>query len=328
MRQILLAALIMIAHDAMADDYSEGRIFAENAQLGAFSGLNQLKDKEHEYLNDFTAAPVQSGLDHNALKQAGIEEATRNEAGQEIIEKQRIREQNPVRIDLNSPEMRDAGSSIDGADERTRAANIPCTDGQCLATEDQNGEDFGEGASRLGILTGAAKEISDKQIGAGVPSIFAGKNHRCRIAVKHVGNCCGRHARFLRCRQEEKELSIAVSAGLARYVGTYCAHKLGKCYEHKQSWCVFPSQLANIFQVQGRFQQLGISFGWAGRKTNAADCRGLKPAELERINFQILDLGNLTKEFESRYIPKNPVQMEVDATSKIDAMEREGRAHD
>lgn len=326
MKRLLFCGLIAVSLSAFANDYQDGRLFADNARIAALSGLSDLKDNENTYLNDFTRNPSESHLNQNTLKEEGIKEALRNSTGQEIIEKQHEREKNPATIDLNSTEMRDAGKSIDGADTRVGEANIPCTDGQCLPTEEVLGNDFGEGASRLGVLVGVAKEVAD--IGQQNPSIFAGTNNQCRIAVAHVGNCCGKHAHLLHCRPEEKALRVAINSDRAIYVGKYCAHYKAKiCFEEKESWCVFPSLLASIIQIQGRLGQLGINFGWVGRRTNAANCRGIAPAELERINFQQLNLGRLAQEFESRYIPKNAEKIDADTASKIEAMEKEGKAH-
>ena len=57
-------------------------------------------------------------------------------------------------------------------------------------------------------------------------------------------------------------------------------------------YCVFPSKLSGIVQIQGRYNQLQIPFGEAEKP----NCRGITPEELERINFKALDLHELVDE--------------------------------
>lgn len=324
MNKCLGIGLFILSSFLYADDYSEGRQFALNAQINASSGFVQLNP--NDYLNSYTTTPNESALNPNSLKEEALKTASKNEVAAEVMTGYRLREK--AAVDANSAEMLEAGKTIDGAENHVNGANLPCTNGNCLPTDETQGDDFTEGASRLGVLAGSAKEISDKQIGSGNPSIFTGSNYKCRIAVAGIGNCCGGHARFLHCRAEEKALAVAITESRAEHVGRFCAHrKLGICYEEKESWCVFPSKLAGLIQHQGRLNQLGINFGWASGKKNRPNCRGITPEELERINFKNLDLSALSKELEARFIPKNPAKMDSEATSKIEAMERRGGAH-
>jgi hypothetical protein len=323
---IVLATYLFIS-SAFADDYSEGRALALNAGSSAVSGLGQLAPPE--YLNNFTDHPSESNLNPYRLKEEGAKVSKINETAQHILDDKRKQDTNPVTIDMNSEEMTQSGGVIDGADGQVSKHQVPCQNGGCLPTQDMNGTDFSEGVSQLGTLAGVADEVSSKQIGAGNASIFKGTNNQCRVAVAGIGNCCGGHARFLNCNGEEKALAFAINDKRAQYVGTYCAkRRLRTCIVTKQSWCLFPSKLASIIQIQGRFGQLQINFGWAYRSTNAADCRGITPEELTRIAIQNLNLSSLTKEFESRAKLKNPAQIESRASQAIKQMEHEGRAHD
>ena len=203
-----------------------------------------------------------------------------------------------------------------------------CAEGQCDKAHIDESHDMGEGVSRLGALAGVASDVAANQVGSGVPAIFTGKNHRCRTLVAHLGNCCGGHARFLNCRDEEKQLAKAIEEKRAFYVGEYCAEKDIICLKHKESWCVFPSKLASIIQIEGRYQQLGINFGGAWGETNAANCRGLTPEELERINFSSLDLSPIEKEMVARMNPPKHGQVSHANQSHIERLNREGRAYD
>lgn len=203
-----------------------------------------------------------------------------------------------------------------------------CADGQCDKSHIDESHDMGEGISRLGALAGVAGDVAANQVGSGMPAIFTGNNHRCRMLVAGLGNCCGGHARFLNCRDEEKQLAKAIEEKRAFYVGKYCAEKDIVCLKHKESWCVFPSKLASIIQIEGRYQQLGINFGAAWGETNAADCRGITPEEIERINFSTLDLSPIEKEMVARMNPPKHGQISRANQSHIERLNREGRAYD
>jgi len=88
---------------------------------------------------------------------------------------------------------------------------------------------------------------------------------------------------------EEEELGLAVDNDLKKthYVGSYCAKKsIFGCTEVHQSYCVFSSPLARIINEQAR-PQLGR--GWGTPQT--PDCSGITLAELERLDWSQIDLG-------------------------------------
>ena len=57
------------------------------------------------------------------------------------------------------------------------------------------------------------------------------------------------------------------------------------CIRWKRSWCVFGSKLGRILQEATR-GQLGIGWG---------SCRGFTVAEMERIDFEAVDLSEFTQ---------------------------------
>jgi hypothetical protein len=307
-----------------ADDYHEGRQFALNAQSNALSQMSQIAPGD--YLNQFTDHPVESGIDPQRIPEEGRKKAAQDETAQHIIASHQTQEK--VQIDLNSEEMLQTGHAIDTADEQVSQNKVPCIDGACLPETNEPGDDFGEGITQLGSLAGAADDVSARQVHSGRPNIFTGSNYQCRKAVAGIGNCCEKNGNIMRCNKTEKALAAATKDSRSFYVGTYCAmSKLGICLEYKESWCVFPSKLASIIQIQGRKGQLNISFGTAKKKKNRANCRGISPEELSRINFQALNLFSLTEDFKSRGTKKPPENMDSQATQKIERMEGEGRAH-
>ncbi|CDZ79409.1 conjugal transfer mating pair stabilization protein TraN [Legionella massiliensis] len=203
-----------------------------------------------------------------------------------------------------------------------------CAAGDCVSTNNETSDDFQEGFTRLGALTGAASGIAESQVQPGEPKLFSGQNLQCRIAALHVGNCCKDKGRLLHCRPEEKQLAVAIEEGRAKKVGRYCAHKAaGLCAEEKESWCVFSSKLASIIQVQGRFGQLHLDFGSAKGTHNRANCRGITPEELEQIQFDTLDLTALMAELSQRLVLPKVDTITQSTQEKAEALYLQGEAN-
>lgn len=205
---------------------------------------------------------------------------------------------------------------------------IPCADGQCDTSKSEASDDMAEGLSRLGALAGVAGDVSANQVRSGTPAIFTGKNSTCRKVIANARNCCRGSHQMTHCSQDEKRLAKAKEEGRAAYVGTYCAKKILTCVEKKESWCVFPTKLSSIVQIQGRLRQLGINFGWAGGKENEANCRGITPEELERINFAALDLSPIQQELMARMALPNNGSINNANQSHVERLKQQGRAHD
>ncbi|MCW8400720.1 type-F conjugative transfer system mating-pair stabilization protein TraN [Legionella sp. PATHC038] len=205
---------------------------------------------------------------------------------------------------------------------------IGCADGQCDTSKDESGDDMAEGLSRLGALAGVAADVSANQVRSGTPAIFIGKNSTCRKVIANARNCCHGSHQMTHCSQDEKRLAQAKEEGRAAYVGTYCAKKILTCVEEKESWCVFPTKLSSIIQIQGRLHQLGINFGWAGGKENVPNCRGITPEELERINFSTLDLSPIQQELIARMALPNNGSINRNNQSHIERLKQKERAHD
>jgi conjugal transfer mating pair stabilization protein TraN len=206
---------------------------------------------------------------------------------------------------------------------------IGCSDGQCDLSETEASDDAAEGLSRLGVLAGAASDVASKQVHSGVPAIFTGTNSTCRKVKADVRDCCKGSYQMTHCSDDEKRLAKAKEEGRAFKVGKFCAiKKLGMCLEEKQSWCVFPTKLAAIIQIQGRYSQLGIPFGWAKEEDNKANCRGITPEELERINFSALDLSPIEQELMNRKILPQDNHVSSLNQSHIERLNQTGRSHD
>lgn len=172
-------------------------------------------------------------------------------------------------------------------------ANIVCGDGKdyclngdCSDHQYQPSKDFGKVLTAVSTTNEEAKDFR-------LNSIFRGKPYECRDDAGNFSNCCqgtgwGQDIKLAHCSQEEKALGAAREKNLTVYAGRYCSSKiLGKCIEHKETYCIFPSKIAKVIQEQGRRGQLHIGFG-DGKHAN---CRGITPQQLQRINLSKIDFG-------------------------------------
>jgi conjugal transfer mating pair stabilization protein TraN len=201
---------------------------------------------------------------------------------------------------------------------------ITCADGKCDPSKADVSDDTGEGLSRLGALSGVAGEVVKHQVNSGTPAIFSGSTKECKKHPINFRDCCtdsGWGSWIKHCPEDLQMLQRAKHENRVVYLGSYKKHKLGA---HHYSYCIFPTQLAAIIQIQGRSQQLGISYGTA----KEPDCRGLTPEELERIDFSRLDLSPLEQEFIARMALPSTSQIEKDSQVHVERLKEEGRAHD
>lgn len=201
---------------------------------------------------------------------------------------------------------------------------IPCADGQCDPSSHEVSDDIAEGLSQLGALAGVAGNVADNQIKSGMPAIFTGKAQECKKYPIGLRDCCtdsGWGDWIKHCPQELQALQLAKQENRVVYLGHYINHKLGARH---YVYCLFPSKLAAIIQIQGRGGQLKIPYGSA----EYPDCRGLTPEELARINFSSLDLSPIQKELIARMsLPANGSIAKANE-SHIEQLKQQGRAHD
>jgi conjugal transfer mating pair stabilization protein TraN len=126
--------------------------------------------------------------------------------------------------------------------------------------------------------------------------IFSGQALQCRdpgIQTGWGGGCCTADKRWFglsNCNSQEKLLAEQRAAGDCTMVGTYCAQSfLGYCLQTDQTWCCFPSLLANIIQQQTRAMQGLPIYGW-GTPTSP-NCIGYTPQQFQAINFSKINLS-------------------------------------
>lgn len=201
---------------------------------------------------------------------------------------------------------------------------VPCADGQCDTSKSEASDDMVEGLSRFGALTGVAGDVAANQVRSGTPAIFTGSAKECKKYPLGFRDCCtdsGWGDWVKHCPQDLQELQRAKQENRVVYLGAYKRHKLGS---HHYAYCIFPTKLASIVQIQGRGGQLGIPYGTA----EYPNCRGLTPEELERINFAALDLSPIQQELISRTtLPNNGLINSANQTH-VERLKQQGRAYD
>jgi len=101
------------------------------------------------------------------------------------------------------------------------------------------------------------------------------------------------------CPSEDKLTALKRAQGICHHVGTYCSSKsVGGCTTERESYCCFNSKLARILNVAGK-AQLGISFG----TPQNPDCRGLTVAQLQNLDFSLIDLSEFIADIVSTAMP-------------------------
>jgi conjugal transfer mating pair stabilization protein TraN len=204
--------------------------------------------------------------------------------------------------------------------------SLPCIRGECDESQAQETDDLNEGFSRLGALTGTAEAAAQDQtqLGNHAAFIFKGVAQECERYPLGTRDCCtdsGFLDGFMSCPSNMQALQRAKLEGRVRYLGHYKNNPLSKT---RYAYCVFPTRLAAIVQLEGREGQLHVSFGTPKKP----DCRGITPEQLERIDFKKLNLGSLVNELVSRPTLPNSNSVDHSNTSHIEHLHATGASHD
>ena len=311
-----LFILLLLPCAIFADSRNDALKAREQVML-ALKGFNPATT-----LKDYTTNPREASLlpneGNNQLTNQGQDALGREQSANEIYQKATSREKVPT--NPNSPEMRYAEHLLENPDIDLDA----CTDKQCDSSLAETSDDIQEGLSRLGVLAGSAGDVSSKQVKSGVAAIFTGNSQECKKYPLGFRDCCtdsGWGDWVKHCPQDLQILQRAKQENRVVYLGDYKPRRFGSRH---YTYCIFPSKLAAIVQIQGRGGQLGISYGSA----KYPNCRGLTPEELERINFSALDLSPLQQELMARMaLPANG-QIGANNQAKVERLKREGRSHD
>ena len=144
---------------------------------------------------------------------------------------------------------------------------------------------FVDSTARLNMAIELGGEEFDRQS----LRFFRGERRSCRIRWGGLADCCknsGALVGLAGCTRGERLLAEERHAGNTHYLGRGCARRIfGVCVRWRRSWCVFGSKLGRILQEAAR-GQLGIGWG---------NCRGFTVEEMERIDFEAVDLSEFTE---------------------------------
>jgi len=163
-----------------------------------------------------------------------------------------------------------------------------CVGAGCETVASQGNTGFARSAAMLNMVL----EMGGEEFDRNDLRFFSGKRRACEIKFAGLANCCrdsGLLVGLANCSAEERELAQERNAGNTHYLGRRCAKRVfGVCVTRERVWCVFGSKLGRILHQQAR-PQLGIGWG---------NCRGFTVAEIERIDFDRLDLTEFTDNLE------------------------------
>ena len=186
---------------------------------------------------------------------------------------------------LASGSVQDCNATVQDAETGGACGSVRfCVGGSCEAVEPEAGDGFVEAATKLNMVM----ELGGDEFDRSALRFFTGQRRACTIRWGGLANCCRNSGLLVglgNCSPGEVELARERNLGRTQYLGQYCARRvLGVCIRRDRAWCVFGSKLGRIFQQQGR-AQLGVGWG---------SCRGLTVAEIERVDFDALDLSEFT----------------------------------
>ena len=160
-----------------------------------------------------------------------------------------------------------------------------CVGAGCERVESEGNTGFARSAAMLNMVL----EMGGEEFDRDNLRFFAGERRACTIKFGGLADCCknsGLLVGIAGCSRAEIELGKERHAGNTHYLGRRCAKRVfGVCIRRKREWCVFGSKLGRILHSQAR-PQLGVGWG---------SCRGFTVAEVERIDFDRLDLTEFTQ---------------------------------
>ena len=181
---------------------------------------------------------------------------------------------------------------------------IPCIDGNCVDKSYDMDSDIVQSVSQLGAMA------QGKVAGNGI-KIFEGLARHCSKKPTGYTDCCAVHPKGwgrslgANCTKEECALSEAKQKNLCVHVGRTINKTAGVKTLIKRHYCCFGNILEKTIQVEGR-KQLGLNFGSGGN----ANCRGLTPEEIARIDFSKMDFSEIAAQMQKKIVMPNIADVE------------------
>ncbi len=187
---------------------------------------------------------------------------------------------------IASGSVNDCEAGLERAEAGGHCGSVSwCVGADCGTAPSRANTGFVDSAARLNMVLEMGGEEFDRQN----LRFFRGDRRSCRIRWGGLADCCRNSGALIGladCSKEERLLAEERHAGNTHYLGKGCAKRIfGVCIRWKRSWCVFGSKLGRILQEATR-SQLGIGWG---------SCRGFTVDEMERIDFEAVDLSEFTE---------------------------------
>ncbi len=186
---------------------------------------------------------------------------------------------------LASGSVSDCGAGLAQAESGGACGSVSwCVGADCETKPVQANTGFVDSAAKLNMVM----ELGGDEFDRGNLLFFRGERRACRIRWGGLADCCKDSGLLIgigNCTESERLLAQERHAGNTHYLGVRCAKRIfGVCVRKERVWCVFGSKLGRILQEAAR-SQLGIGWG---------SCRGFTVAEMERIDFEAVDLSEFT----------------------------------
>ncbi len=133
---------------------------------------------------------------------------------------------------------------------------------------------------------------------------FAGAPAHCNRATGSSPDCCADSGwsglwsdpDLKACSPAERTLAQEKAEGVAYHVGDTCIKGAdGSCLQPISVYCVFSDKTSYAFQVNGRLNQLGISFG----TPDVPDCSGLTRDQINKIDLNKISFINTSVDTQS-----------------------------
>lgn len=265
----------------------------------------------------FNANPKEANIGANKIKDAAHNCRLQNEIARFINTKEKERTRTSQNHDL---------SKLDNLIENNpnNTNGIACSFGECDKSKADVSIDINDGIGKLGAISETAQEITKIQPQQDEPAIFKGKYLECEKYLLGARDCCtdkGSLNWLIHCPRELQSLQKAKQENRAVYLGHYKPRRISTT---RYGYCIFPTRLAAILQIEGRQNQLKVGFGSA-RHPN---CRGISTSEIARINFSALNIEPLVADLlNKKDLPSNN-DIQTSNQTKINKMQQKEQAYD
>ena len=186
---------------------------------------------------------------------------------------------------LASGSVSSCSSDVGDAEDGGNCGGVSwCVGSTCDSVVSESSTGFVGASTRLNMVL----EMGGEEFDRNNLRFFAGRRRACTIKYAGLANCCknsGLLVGLANCSRSEIELARERHGGNTHYLGRRCSRRVfGVCIRRERVWCVFGSKLGRILHEQAR-PQLGL---------NWSNCAGFTVDEIQRIDFEAVDLSEFT----------------------------------